>query len=82
MKGSPGAGEAECRCEKDQVNRAKAAAMSAFVGAASCPFRDIEELWNAELGKPNGEALAVVLVTPLLLLPAIWNRFCGVYSFD
>lgn len=53
--------------------------MSTFVGSAWRPFHDIEELWNAKLGKSHGEALAVVLVTPLLLMPAIWNRFPFIY---
>ena len=53
--------------------------MSALVVAARRPFHNVEELWNAELGKANGEAIAVVLVTPLLLLPAIWNRFPFIY---
>ena len=36
-------------------------------------------LWNTTVTDPRGEALAVVLLVPLLLLPAIWNRFPFIY---
>lgn len=41
--------------------------------------RTLSRLWNARLAAAEGEALALVLLAPLLLLPAIWNRFPIIY---
>jgi len=36
-------------------------------------------MWNAELFETRGEAIAIAMLTPLLLIPAIWNRFPIIY---
>src|SRR5947209_7131733 len=79
MKGSPNASGTECRCERRQVNRGKGAGMNASSATASRPIASVLQLWNAELAESRGEALALVLIAPLLLLPAIWNRFPFIY---
>jgi hypothetical protein len=53
--------------------------MSADSAAARRGVEGMERLWNATLGEARGEALAVVLLAPLLLLPAMWNRFPFIY---
>lgn len=46
---------------------------------AETGIHGFERLWNAKLADARGEALSVVLLAPLLLLPAIWNRFPFIY---
>ena len=53
--------------------------MNASSATASRPIASVLQLWNAELAESRGEALALVLIAPLLLLPAIWNRFPFIY---
>src|SRR5579871_3072706 len=80
MKGSPimRAG-AECRCETAQVNRAKAAGMSVTGAPVQRRINGLAHWLNTEIAAPRGEAIAIVLFVPLLLLPAIWNRFPIIY---
>src|SRR5215469_484017 len=79
MKGSPERAEAECRCEEGQVNRAKAAAKSMIAATADAGTHGLERLWMAKLAETRGEVLAIILLAPLLLLPAIWNHFPFIY---
>jgi len=53
--------------------------MSADAAAARRGMHGLKQLGNATLAEPRGEALAVTLLLPLLLLPAIWNRFPFIY---
>lgn len=50
-----------------------------IAATAKYETHSLEGLWNAKLGRARGEALAVILLVPLLLLPAIWNRFPFIY---
>ena len=50
--------------------------------AAAAPWRRLAGLarsCDGRLGEVRGESLAIVLLTPLLLWPAIWNRFPIIY---
>ncbi|HLY07505.1 MAG TPA: hypothetical protein VKR31_17295 [Rhizomicrobium sp.] len=40
---------------------------------------DSGRFWNAKLAEARGEVVVVILLVPLLLLPAIWNRFPFIY---
>src|SRR5579862_944005 len=42
-------------------------------------MRGLQRLWNASLGEMQGEAIATILLAPLLLLPSLWNRFPFIY---
>jgi hypothetical protein len=53
--------------------------MSTDSAAARRGMHGLERLGNATLAEARGEALAITLLAPLLLLPAIWNRFPFIY---